>query len=218
MDFSDEIQENTYPIPVVAITGGIGSGKSTAATVFQRNGSLVVDADRIAKELLWSDKKLQKAVIQEFGTGICDETGIIDKKLLTNAVFQNQTTIERLNKIIHPAVIQHIRDIVKQNVYSQTYTMIVVDAALIFEACVEKDFDFIVIVVADNKKRIERTSVRDRSAESEIFRRINVQQSQQEHIEKSDFVLYNDGTAEELQYKARELFAVILKTFNSKKK
>jgi len=199
------MSEKHQRLPVVAITGGIGSGKSTAAAVFKENGAFVLDADSIAKELLWSDKHIQQKVVEEFGTAVCNEDGVVDKTLLAGVVFQNQGAINRLNAIVHPPVIRYIRDIITQHLYSPCYSMIVVDAALVFEAGVETDFDFVVTVSAEDTNRMKRIHNRDNSSQFDIHRRMNVQEPQEEHIKKSDYVLYNSGSLAEFQKKAREL-------------
>jgi len=96
--------------PVIAVTGGIGSGKSTAAKIFKRAGALTLDADAIANDLLWNDNTVHEKIVTEFGPKICDENGIIHKKLLIPIVFADQQSIDRLNKIIHPEVIKFIDD------------------------------------------------------------------------------------------------------------
>lgn len=196
--------------PVVTITGGIGSGKSAVAAIFEEKGALILDADSIAKEMLWNDSEISRKVIDEFGANICDDNNRISKERLIPRVFQNKESIQRLNDIMHPPVIKRINEIIRENAYLNKYTMIAVDAALIFEAGLEKEFDYVVTVIATDDLRINRIVARDGVTPEGVLQRMNVQGSQKEHTLKSDYIITNNGSFAELRNQSLRVFEDIL--------
>ena len=198
--------------PVIAITGSIGSGKSTVAGFFEEKGALIIDADALAKKILWSDAHVHQQVVNEFGRDICDEQGRISKERLIAKVFQNRDTVQRLNTIVHPHVIEKIRNIADKNAYSGEYSMIVVDAALIFEAGIESEFDCVVTVAAGDDRRIDRVVARDGVKPDDVLQRMSLQNPPDELIQKSDYILNNNGTLSDLRSKSRQVFERIMET------
>jgi len=196
--------------PVITITGGIGSGKSTVAAIFEEKGALILDADSIAKEMLWNDSEINMKVIDEFGADICDDNNRISKERLIPRVFRNNESIQRLNDIMHPPVIKRINEIIQENAYLNKYTMIAVDAALIFEAGLEKEFDYAVTVIAADDLRISRIVARNGVTPEDVLQRMNLQGSQKEHILKSDYIITNNGSFAELRNQSLRVFEDIL--------
>ena len=198
--------------PVIAITGSIGSGKSTVAGFFEEKGALIIDADALAKKILWNDTHVHQQVINEYGRDICDEEGSISKERLIAKVFQNRDTIQRLNTIVHPHVIEKIRNIADKNVCSGEYSLIAVDAALIFEAGIEREFDCVVAVAAGDDRRIARVVARDGVKPDDVLRRMSLQNPPDEHIQKSDYILNNNGSLSDLRSKSMQVFEHIMET------
>jgi len=205
-----QVKNKNQQCPVVTITGGIGSGKSAVAAIFEEKGALILDADSIAKKMLWNDSEISRKVIDEFGQDICDENDRINKERLIPRVFRNNESIRRLNDILHPPVIKRINEIIQENAYSNKYTMIAVDAALIFEAGVEKEFDYVVTVAAADDLRINRIVARDGVTPEDVLQRMNVQGSQKEHMHKSDYVITNNGSLADLRNQSLRIFDDIL--------
>jgi len=204
------------PVPAVGLTGGIGSGKSLVAGFFEQGGALVLFADVVAKEVLWHDKSVHEQVIAEFGADICDGNGIIRKEKLAVIAFESRESIERLNAIIHPATIKKIQETIDDVRDSGSYRLVVVEAALIFEAGIAGMFDYIVSVVAPEKMRIDRIVSRDNVPETAVRQRMVLQVNEQEHREKADFILENDGTIIELEHKTGRLIDTILGDYRSR--
>jgi len=199
-------------IPVVAVTGGIGSGKSTVAEIFEKAGAYVIDADSLAKRILWEDERIHRRVIAEFGPEICDENGRIEKERLIPVVFRDRQAVQKLNAVVHPAVIDTIDKKTAEIRTAGMYPMIVVDAALIFEAGIENKFDYIVSVIADKKVRTARIVRRDGVPPVDVRRRMNAQIDAGIHREKSDFVIHNDGSRADLLQQTRLIIEKIVHT------
>ena len=195
-------------IPVVGITGGIGSGKTVVAKVFARMGSYLIDADLAGKEILENDTDVQKNVIQEFGKEILDEEGKIDRKCLGSMVFTSQEKLRTLNKIIQAKLIQAVKDEISEGLRRRKHEMVAVDAAIIFEAGVESFFDYIITVTARMQDRVKWLKARGLS-EREAQARIASQMKQEEKASRSHFILENTASIADLERNAEELYAKI---------
>ncbi|MFC1561617.1 dephospho-CoA kinase [candidate division KSB1 bacterium] len=183
---------------VVGITGGIGSGKSVVAETFEKKGAMIINADRLAKEILWKESAIHDRVVKAFGTEICDDNGIIDKDRLADVVFTGKESIDKLNTIVHPEVIRIIRGQIDSGRQTGRYPLIAVEAALIYEAKIDSLFDCMISVIADREMRIGRIMKRDGVERTAVEKRMYLQIDQETHREKSDFVIENNGTVEEL--------------------
>ena len=199
-------------VPVVGITGGIGSGKSVVAGVFKRMGAFVIDADVIGKEILESDEGIIRKVIQTFGKEIVQEDGSIDRKKLGNIVFSDQVKLRNLNKIIQPVLVQSVKDEISDSLRLRMHDIVAVDAAIIFEARVESFFDCIIAVTArveDRMKWLRKRGLTDRETQT----RIASQMKQEEKASRSDYVIENISDITALESRAEELYNTILEKY-----
>lgn len=195
----------------IGITGGIGSGKSTVSEVFKKKKAVVVDSDKIVSFLLKKGEEGHKKVISHFGEKIVDKKGEIDKKKLAKIVFENEEERKNLEKIIHPLVIEKRRDIFEQlKKIMGKDEIVIAEAALIFEAKTEKDFDFIILVKADKDKRIERLQKKGFSVE-EIEKRMSSQLGDEEKEKLADYVIVNNGSIKELERAVEKIIREVKK-------
>jgi len=185
--------------PVIAITGGIGSGKSTASKFFLEQGAFNINADSIAKNILWKNETVHQKVIDDFGEEICGIDGKISKKLLSDKVFQSVESIRKINAIIHPPVRIEIREIVDREKSSGKYSMITVESALVFESGIESNFDLVVTVAADDELRIKRAVNQNLVSRESVLRRMKLQDLQENNIKRSDYVIYNNNSISALR-------------------
>lgn len=190
----------------IAITGGIGSGKSTFAEFLKGKNYTVIQADVLAKELYLTNEELKQTVIREFGKEIYPG-GLFDRIALFKKAFADENRVKRLNEIVHPVVIKEINNLMKIH---QNEKIVFVEAALIFEAKMESLFDYIVLISADEKTRIERTMQREKIPNEEVKQRMKYQIPDELKKEKSDFTFYNNGTVAELEQKANLLLQLLL--------
>ncbi len=175
----------------VGLTGGIGSGKSTVAKIFEVLGIPVYYADDRAKDLMHTDPILMAEVKVAFGSDIYDADGQLQRKLLAERVFSDQTKLTLLNSLVHPAV---FRDVNNWMQASEGAPYAVKEAALIFEAGSYRQLDFVITVTAPDEVRIERVMSRDAVSKDEVMQRMSKQLPQDEKENQSDFVIVNDGT------------------------
>ena len=194
----------------VGLTGGIGSGKSTASKFFESFGSFVINADEEAKNLLSSSNTVQHELISEFGTDIIDVSGQINKTKLARVAFQDEEHQQRLNSVIHPYIYNIIDDQFNQILNEGKFDIFVVDGALIFESGYDVHMDYIIVVTALLKNRMERAVARETLSREEILKRIDLQWPEEEKVNLADFVIHNDGSENELKKNVKNLIKKLI--------
>ncbi|NKI32554.1 dephospho-CoA kinase [Croceivirga thetidis] len=171
---------------IVGLTGGIGSGKSTVAQMFNELGVPIYDSDKEAKNLMNDDAKVKKAIISLFGK-MAYEGGKLNRTFLASKVFYDKKLLEKLNKIVHPAVRAHFEKWVE----NQDSPYVIQETALIFENQMQASYHRIILVTAPLELRINRVVQRDDVAKEAVLSRMENQLSDEEKIPKSDFLVEN---------------------------
>lgn len=205
--------KNKHLIPVVGITGVIGSGKTILAKLFRDNGAFIIDADEVGREVLEKNRSVFTQVVEQFGKDILENETKVSRKKVAEIVFSSDEQVQKLNTIIHPPMIQLIEKRINNAVIDKKYPMIVVDAALIFEACVQDRFDYIITVHASGENILKRLTERKGMSATDIQRRMKSQISQEEKIKKSHYAIENNGTIEEFKRQGGKLFQEVYEDF-----
>ncbi|SEM37261.1 dephospho-CoA kinase [Chitinophaga rupis] len=172
----------------IGITGGIGSGKSTVAKIFELLGIPVYYADAAAKDIMNRDPELKAQVQQHFGADVYDSNGQLDRKRLGNIVFNDQEKLQLLNSLVHPAT---IRDS-EQWSLRQKSPYVLKEAALLFESESFHYLDKVIGVSAPQPLRILRVMQRDKVSRNEVFARMHKQMDETIKMRLCDYVIYND--------------------------
>ncbi|MFV0170778.1 dephospho-CoA kinase [Empedobacter falsenii] len=201
--------KNNHPF-VVGITGGIGSGKSTAAKFFEELGIPVYNSDTRAKLIQNENSEVKAKIIAAFGEEAYDENGL-NKAYLSKQVFQDNEKLKVLNSIVHPAV---FKDFEAWKI-AQKADIIMKEAAILIESGSYKDCDLVISVMVDKEKRIARTMERDGLTREDILARINHQISDEERIAKSDFIIDNNGDLAHLKNEVEQALMNIKKKMAS---
>jgi len=190
----------------VALTGGIGTGKSTASKILNELGAFIFDADKEAKNILKNNETIQSELIAEFGTDIMSGDENIDNNKLARIAFQDQDHQLRLNSIIHPYVFQEIDKNFDDVLEKSAYDIFVVDAALIYESGADTHMDYVIVITALLKVRMERALQRETLTRDEILKRMDLQWPEEEKIALADFVIHNDSTEEEFRDSITDIY------------
>ena len=191
----------------IGITGGIGSGKTTACRLFEKLGVPVYYADARAGFIQNNDPALIESIKQLFGEGIYIN-GSLDRQSLGKIVFSDKSKLDALNNLVHPAVFKDAQDWQeKQRLAGAAYTL--KEAALLFETGSYKSLDKIIVVSAPLELRIERVMSRDNLSKAEVLKRIGNQMPQEEKEKLADFILYNINLVD-LQKEVEKLHKIIL--------
>ncbi len=189
----------------IGITGNIGSGKTTLTKLFDTKKTFIFNADKEAKKHLKNHSVLQKKIINIFGIEILTSADL-DFKKLADIAFKNKKNQEILNGIVWPEVSLLIENSLKE-AEKQNFEYFLVDAALLFEANFNHFFDYIILITADKKIRLNRALKRKNIDLSQIKKRMALQLSDKEKIDSSDFVIYNNKNKNDL----KKDFQIILK-------
>ena len=171
----------------VGLTGGIGSGKSTVAQIFEVFGIPVYYADIEAKKLMNENKELKQAIIENFGKEAYANE-ILNRKYISSIVFSDPKKLELLNSIVHPATKKDGENWMDQ----QTSPYAIHEAALIFEANVFDRLDYVIGVSSPEELRIKRAMERDNVTREEIVKRMTKQLDEEIKMSKCDFLIIND--------------------------
>jgi dephospho-CoA kinase len=176
----------------VAITGGIGAGKSTALASFRRHGAATVSSDEIVHHLLATSPEVKQALGERFGEGILGEDGLPDRELIAFRVFKDPDALDFLEKLLHPLVSREYltwREQLAQ--LPNPPTVCVTEVPLLYEVGAEERFDKVVVVTAPAKLREARRGGTKDDRESRLL-------PDKEKAKRADFVYVNTGTPEEL--------------------
>ncbi len=171
----------------IGLTGGIGSGKSTVAKIFEVLGIPVYYADDAGKRLMNESPELQQKIKAQFGNEAYSN-GQLNKKLLASLVFNNAEKLQQLNAIVHPATMQDAENWMQR----QNTPFAVKEAALIFESGAQQQLDYVIGVHAPQAMRIQRTMQRDGITREEVLARINRQIDEPIKMKLCDFIVIND--------------------------
>ena len=189
----------------IGLTGGIGSGKTTIAQWFQEKGIPVYNSDFEAKKLMNENEDLIQQLIELFG----DETyknGEYNRSYVASKVFNDKELLNQLNAIVHPAVFKHFDEWLD----NQKSSFVVKEAAILFESGSYKACDYIISVIADEEIRIKRVAKRDQLNEDQIRNRMKSQWTDQQRIEKSDFIIENNKDLNALKLEFEKVYDEIL--------
>lgn len=173
----------------IAITGGIGSGKSYVSDLLQKRGIPIYNTDDEAKRLMLSDEVIRQDLIALLGADVYMD-GILNKALLASYLFADADNAARVNAIVHPRV---KADFYRWLSEHQDCEMAGLESAILFEAGFEDTVDVIVMVYAPEALRIERAMKRDHATERQIRARMSAQMDDEEKCRMSHFVIRNDG-------------------------
>ena len=183
----------------IGLTGGLGCGKTTVASMMAARGAHVIQADQIAHQLMQPGQEVYAAVVRHFGREIVQSDGNIDRAKLAKAAFGGGR-VEELNQLVHPAVIAYQQEWMQRVAEKEPQAIVVVEAALILEAGVNGRFDRLVVVTCSREQKIERYAQRvaaqggdATNARAEAERRIAAQLPDDDKIKIADFVVDNSG-------------------------
>ncbi|MTI96217.1 MAG: dephospho-CoA kinase [Firmicutes bacterium] len=192
---------------VIGLTGGIACGKSTIAKVLKRLGAVIIDADREGKVVVKKDSPAWREIVAEFGREILNPDGSINRRRLGNKVFGQPEKLKRLNSIVHPRMMDNIRDKIRYYKQKDDVPAIVLDAALLFEAKADDLVDVVWVVTVDRETQINRLMNRDKLDCKLAVQRVEAQMPVEEKIARADAVIDNMGTRRQTRERILELWA-----------
>jgi dephospho-CoA kinase len=181
------------PRPVaVAITGGIGAGKSEALYAFQKAGAATVSSDEIVHHLLRTDPEVKEAIVRELGEGVLDDEGVIDRARVAHIVFRDRAKLDFLEQLLHPRVVAEYLTWREQlGELPSPPAVIVTEVPLLYESGGDLRFDKVVVITAPAKLREQRRRVARDDRDERLL-------PDKEKVKRADFAYVNTGTLEDL--------------------
>lgn len=198
--------------PTVGLTGGIASGKSVVARMFQDLGIPVVDADAIAREIVEPGQPAYGEIRAEFGPEVLAPDGQIDRKKLGAVVFDDREARAKLNAITHPRIAQRSGERLAE-LQRGDHPYLVYEAALLVENGAYKAFDALVVVAAERTTQLARLQTRDGLDDKQARARIDAQLPLEHKVQVADYVIHNDGDIEETEAQVKKVHEDLLNRF-----
>ena len=209
----------------VGLTGGIASGKSIVGEMFVALGAHLIQADRIAHQLMLPGEPVYNEVVRHFGRAILNPDGSVNRARLAELAFgsashqpenatalpnESSSRIDELNRIVHPAVLRSQEEWMNAIGQKNPHAVAIVEAALILEAGAAKQFDRLVVVTTSDEQRIARFAARQKigldTARKEVARRMAAQMLESEKIKLADFVIDNSGSLDQTRAQVRQVW------------
>ncbi len=191
---------------LVGLTGGMGSGKSLAASFFKELGAKIIDADIISRKVVESGQPAWKEIVEEFGTGFLNPDQSLNREKIAAEVFQNDTKRVILENIIHPHIFSEEKKRYKEYSDFDPKAIVIINAALLIESSNYKNVDVVVIVQSSPETQIERVMQRDGISREEVKNRLKSQMSLEEKSKFADYILNNECSREELKSQVGDLY------------
>lgn len=195
---------------LVGLTGGIGSGKSLAASLFKELGAYIIDADQVCKDLVQPGKIALNEIVDNFGNSILSPDGNLDRKKLSEIVFHDPKKKFILEHILHPRVFEAEQKDYLEISSKDPLAIVIIDAALLIESNNYKQVDKVVVIRSDKESQIQRVLSRSTLNVDEIVARMENQMSLAGKIDYADFVLDNLNTEKDLRRNVQELYTKLL--------
>ncbi len=194
-------------MPLIALTGGIASGKSTIARVFRERGAVIVDADQVVRDVQHPGSAVLAAIVAEFGEGMLLPDGALDRAALGTRVFGDPDAIAALNAIVHPAVRAESQRQFEAAFAADPHAVVVYDVPLLAEARSSDPWQLIVVAHAPVQVRAQRLMQLRGLSENEAAARIASQVSDEERLALADVVIDTAGSMDETKRQADALWA-----------
>ena len=193
---------------IVGLTGGIVGGKSTVASIFKDLGAKIIDTDKVGHSVILPNKPAWKKIVKIFGKDILQNDMTIDREKLGKIVFANQSLLKKLNEITHPEITKMIKkeiDLAKNKTHNQEKVLII-DAALIYEAKIDRFMDKIIVVYIDKDEQIKRLIKRNNLSKDEALQRVRSQIPMEEKAKIADYVIDNSSSLDKTKEQVEKIW------------
>jgi dephospho-CoA kinase len=199
----------------IAITGGAGSGKTSVCNRFIELGIKVLNSDTLARKAVTTGSPAYEKIVNHFGREVLLSNGTLNRQMLRNIIIKDDNARIALEKITHPEITKLMNQKIAQ-AEKDGDDIVLVEVPLLFELGMENHFDLVIVVSADHKLRVKRLMDRDDISHDEAKDLINVQMPEEEKVKRTEFVIINDNTKEQLIKSVDLLHKKIIKNFHKK--
>jgi dephospho-CoA kinase len=196
-------------VQVIGLTGGIATGKSTVSAILKKAGAVIIDADRIAREVVKKGLPAYREIVENFGETVLLSNGEINRSVLGDLIFNDPRKKQLLNRIVHPHVRRETNRQLKDMENSSPNTIVILDIPLLFEAEMHKDLSEVIVVYAPEHIQIKRLMKRDNISEADAVARVRSQMPIEEKKNRATIVIDNAGTMEDTRKRTLEIFRTL---------
>jgi dephospho-CoA kinase len=190
---------------MIGLTGGIGSGKSVVARMFEDEGAYVIDLDELARRVVEPDKPAWRDLVAYFGTGILNPDRTVNRPALAQIVFSDPKSRRALEEFTHPRIFEEQDTLLEAIKDQDPWSVVVIEFPLLFELSFQKKFDKVILVYVSRDGQIRRARERDGFSEEEVEKRIRAQISLEEKRLLSDYIIDNEGSLANTRNQVREV-------------
>lgn len=194
---------------IIAVTGGFKMGKSRVCSMLRDLGADVISADTIAHRIMQPGTQAFNKVADEFGPGILDKAGRIDREKLASIVFSDEAKLKSLNAIVHPEVIRDLKEYAAELACEKPDAVLAAEIPLLYEAGIEGMADYVIAVSTSFKTQLKRALEATELNEAEIKKRIQSQLPINKKTEEADFVINNDASLKETEKQVKDVWKKI---------
>lgn len=180
---------------ILGLTGKTGAGKSMVCFLLKERGCYIIDADKVAREILEVGSPVTEKLREAFGDDVVKYNGEVDRKILAAKAFSSREETEKLNAITHPVIREKILEEIEVAKIEE-YEVCVIDAAALLESEIKNDCNFIAVVFAPVDVRLKRIIERDNMSVTDAKRRIDAQREDEFYLENADIIIINDGVTD----------------------
>lgn len=202
---------------LVALTGGIATGKSVVADILEELGCYVHRADKIAHLLMEPERPAWKKIVAHFGEEIMNEDRTINRKKLGNIVYADEEERRFLNKILHPLVLEEKKEEIERLQKKGRYKIFISEAALTLETGFASFFDKLIVVNCQKEVQIKRIMERDQIGREEALKKIKAQMPSEEKLKYADYIIDTSGSLEKTVEQTERVFRSLMLDFELKR-
>ena len=192
---------------ILGLTGSFGSGKTSVARIFRSYGAKIIDADKLAHQVIRPGENAYKGIVKIFGRQILKQNKSIDRRKLARIVFGDRKLLIKINRIMHPEIIRMI----KKKIRTAPAKIVILDAPLLIEAGLETIVDKLIVVTLTQKKQIERILKKHALKKSDIIKRIEAQMPLEKKVRLADFIIDNNGSVQATKKQVQRIRRVLWK-------
>jgi dephospho-CoA kinase len=195
---------------LVGLTGSIATGKSTVSEMFRRKGAEIIDADHIAREVVEPGTEGLARIVREFGPGMLDEEGKLNRERLGARIFQNPAEREKLNRLLHPLIVNSMRAKTEKIKKEKDPDLLIWDVPLLIEGNLTQWVEAVILVYTPKEIQLERLMKRNALSKEEAEKRILAQMDIEEKKKYADYMIDNRGTLSETERQVDQLWKQLI--------
>lgn len=191
---------------VAGLTGGIATGKSTVAKIFEDAGAIIIDADKIARDVVGKGRPAYHEIVKQFGREVLLPDGEINRGYLADIIFNDSDKKKALNRIVHPFVLQAMAEKLEQLEKDTPDAVVILDVPLLIESGMHKDMSDVIVVYAPEHVQIKRLMARNNISETDALSRISSQMPIEEKKNLASILIDNSDTKERTRERTLEVY------------